>query len=76
MYALPEEWEYNMKGLTKITGTSLKAIRTIIAELEQNFYLFRKRKQDKKGKFYYEYIIDISRNSHVYNICTHNFDFI
>lgn len=76
MYSMPEEWEYNMKGLSKITGTSIKSIRNIIKELEENYYLFRRRRQNKKGQFYYEYIVDIARNNYAFNLSTHNFDYM
>ena len=68
IYTIPEKWEYNMNGLAKITGKSLKVIRPILAELERNYYISRERKQDEKGRFYYEYIIDIKKNGIIYSI--------
>ena len=75
IYTLPELWEYNMKGLSKVTGVSIKVIRTIIKELEDNFYIFRDRKQDKKGRFYYEYIIEIESKKSLYNMTEDEFNF-
>lgn len=59
IYSLPEEWEYNMKGLCRITETTPKVIRPIMKELEMGGYIQRTRKQDLKGRFYYEYWITI-----------------
>ncbi len=59
IYSLPEEWEYNMKGLARIANISIKSLRPIIQELEKNEYIERQRKQDLKGRFYYEYFINI-----------------
>lgn len=59
IYTLPQEWNYNMQGLCKITGLSLKQIRTIIKELEEMHYIDRQRKQDERGKFIYQYFIFI-----------------
>lgn len=59
MYSLPEKWEYNMKGLARICKLSIKALRPTIKELETAGYVTRFRKQDLKGRFYYEYFITI-----------------
>lgn len=59
IYTLPEEWNYNMKGLCKITGQSIKQIRTILKELEEMHYINRERAQEKNGKFVYRYYIFI-----------------
>mgnify|MGYP004458053125 CR=1 FL=1 len=57
MLSLPEDWDYSMKGLESISKESIKAIRNILQELEDNKYLIRTRKQDNMGKFYYDYSI-------------------
>ena len=75
MYSMPDEWNYTLKGLSKITNVSIKSLRTTIQELERNYYLWRKRKQKKNGQFYYEYIIDIARNNHVYNLTYGDFNY-
>lgn len=59
IYSLPEKWQYNMKGLARICNSSIKALRPIIKELEIGGYVNRSRKQDLKGRFYYEYFITI-----------------
>lgn len=57
MLSLPEEWDYSMKGLEKISKESIKAIRSILQELEKNKYLVRTRRQGEYGRFYYDYSI-------------------
>ena len=57
MLSLPEDWDYSMNGLESISKESIKAIRNILQELEDNKYLIRTRMQDNKGKFYYDYSI-------------------
>lgn len=57
IYSLPDEWDYNMKGLSNITALSLKQLRTILKELEFFRYIERQRSQDEKGRFIYNYYI-------------------
>lgn len=57
MLSLPEDWDYSMSGLEAISKESIKAIRNILQELEDNKYLVRTRMQNELGKFYYDYSI-------------------
>ena len=57
MLSLPEEWDYSMKGLESISKESIKSIRNILHELEDNKYLIRTRMQGEHGRFYYDYSI-------------------
>lgn len=57
MLSLPADWDYSMSGLEAISKESIKAIRNILQELEDNKYLVRTRMQDELGKFYYDYSI-------------------
>lgn len=57
MLSLPDDWDYSMSGLEAISKESIKAIRNILQELEDNKYLVRTRMQDELGKFYYDYSI-------------------
>lgn len=57
LYTLPEKWEYNMKGLSTVTGLSEKIIRNVLKELELLGYVERVKTQDKKGRFIYKYYI-------------------
>ncbi len=38
MLSLPEEWDYSMRGLEAISRESIKSIRNILHELEDNSY--------------------------------------
>ena len=57
MYSLPNDWDYSVNGLCKITNTGITAIRNIIAELEINGYLVREQTKNEKGQFEYIYHI-------------------
>lgn len=57
MYSLPNDWDYSMNGLCKITNTGITAIRNIIEELELKGYLLRKQTKNEKGQFEYAYYI-------------------
>jgi len=50
MLSLPDDWDYTLKGLSRINKESVDAIRTAIWELEQAGYIVRKQSRDKKGK--------------------------
>lgn len=50
MLSLPDDWDYTLKGLSRINRESVDAIRTAIWELEQAGYIVRKQSRDKKGK--------------------------
>ena len=45
------------RGLASISKEGIKAINSILKELEENYYLKRIRKQENNGRFYYEYNI-------------------
>lgn len=57
MLSLPDDWNYSVRGLTSISKEGIKAINSILKELEENYYLKRERKQENNGRFYYEYNI-------------------
>lgn len=57
MLSLPDDWDYSMNGLSKVSKENISAIRTALHELEEFGYLKRNRLQKKNGKFEYEYII-------------------
>ena len=60
-YSLPNDWDYTVKGLCKITNTGITAIRNILAELEINGYLTREQTKNYKGQFEYNYKIFIKK---------------
>ena len=57
MLSLPDSWDYSVRGLSAISKEGIKAINSILKELEDNNYLIRNRKQKQNGRFYYEYNI-------------------
>ena len=58
MLSLPEDWDYTLKGLARISTEGIDAIRTVIRELEDLGYLERHRKRNEKGQLKEaEYII-------------------
>lgn len=57
MLSLPEDWDYSINGLVKVSKEGKKAIRAMLEELEENHYLIRQRIQLKNGQFDYEYYI-------------------
>lgn len=57
IYTLPDEWKYNMKGLQKIANLTEKTLRKLLEEIMQQGYIHRSKQQDKKGRFYYTYLV-------------------
>ena len=58
MLSLPENWDYTLKGLSRINKESIDAIRTAVWELERAGYITRRQGRDEKGKMTaIEYII-------------------
>ena len=50
MLSLPDRWEFSVRGLSKIAGEGLDAIRSGLHELEEQGYLLRQRKRNAEGK--------------------------
>lgn len=57
MLSLPDTWDYSMNGLVSVSKENIRAIRTILQELEECKYLVRTRYQNEKGQFQYDYSI-------------------
>ena len=58
MLSLPEDWDYTLSGLARISLEGKDAIRAAVVELEQAGYVQRRQTTDKAGKFSSnEYII-------------------
>lgn len=63
MLSLPDDWEYSVKGLQKLTSDRYSAITSGLKELEEAGY-FRREQRYENGKFAgYEYIISETKNS-------------
>lgn len=57
MLSLPDNWEYSVKGLSKITNDGISSITSGLKELTEAGY-FRREQRFKDGKFAgYDYII-------------------
>ena len=58
MLSLPEDWDYTLAGLTRISLEGKDAVRATVVELEKAGYIHRHQTTDKAGKFgSNEYII-------------------
>lgn len=57
IYSLPNDWDYSINGLCKITNSGLRVIRTAINELEILGYIERKQIHNEKGQFDYIYYV-------------------
>ena len=57
MLSLPDDWDYSIKGLVAVSKESIKAIRNILKELQDNGYLIINKIKNEKGLFEYEYLI-------------------
>ena len=58
MLSLPENWDYTLAGLARISLEGKDAIRAAVVELEKAGYIHRSQTTDKAGKFSSnEYII-------------------
>lgn len=50
MLSLPERWEFSVRGLSKIAGEGVDAIRSGLKELEKQGYLLRERERKADGR--------------------------
>lgn len=58
MLSLPEDWDYTLSGLSRISLEGKDAIRAAVVELERAGYVQRRQTTDRDGKFSSnEYII-------------------
>ena len=47
---LPDDWEYNIKGLANVIGVGKDAVASALKELEKTGYLEREQNRDKNGR--------------------------
>lgn len=57
MLSLPDDWDYSINGLVSISKESIRSIRSILKELQDNNYLIINKVKNDKGQFEYEYLI-------------------
>ena len=62
MLSLPENWDYSVRGLSKICKETKDTINGILNELEKNNYLVRKRIYENGKISEWEYIIYETNN--------------
>lgn len=48
--SLPDDWDYSLAGLVKISKDGLTAVRAALHELEDNGYIHRERQRDPHGR--------------------------
>ena len=51
MLSLPNEWNYSIAGLVKLSKDGKDSVMSALSELEKFGYLIRKRVQNDKGQF-------------------------
>ena len=51
MLSLPDDWQYNLKGLVTLSKDGKDSVMAGLAELEEFGYLRRERTKDESGKF-------------------------
>lgn len=51
MLSCPDDWNYTIEGLTKLSKDGKASIRSALSELEEYGYLERKQLRDEKGTF-------------------------
>lgn len=57
MLSLPDDWDYSLNGLVKVSKEGIKAVRNILQELQEYGYLNIQKKQNEVGQFEYDYLI-------------------
>lgn len=57
MLSLPDDWDYSLNGLVKMSKEGIKAVRSILQELQKYGYLNIQKKQNELGQFEYDYLI-------------------
>lgn len=55
--SLPDDWNYNIRGLVSLCKESLTSVRSSLKELEEHGYVIITKRNDNKGRFVYDYTI-------------------
>ena len=50
MLSLPDDWNYNMKGLARLSKDGIDSVRSTVKELEQYGYVTRRRIRTETGQ--------------------------
>ena len=51
MLSLPEDWDYSMRGLAKLSADGLDSTRAAVKALERSGYVVRRQLYDSRGRF-------------------------
>ena len=51
MLSLPEDWDYTMRGLAKLSDDGLDSTRAAVKALERSGYVVRRQLYDSRGRF-------------------------
>lgn len=58
MLSLPDDWDFSIKGLATLSKDGKESVMNVLKELEENNYLIRNQRVNKKGQFNgYEYLL-------------------
>ena len=57
IYTLPQEWNYNIKGLSKICNLTKKTLSNILKEIIEEGYIWRDKPRKKNGQYKYTYLV-------------------
>ncbi len=57
MLSLPDDWDYSINGLVSISKEGIKAVKSVLKELQDNGYLVIRKNRNKIGRYEYEYLI-------------------
>ena len=52
MLSLPEDWDYSMRGLAKLSADGLDSTRAAVKALERSGYVVRRQLYDSRGRFF------------------------
>lgn len=76
MISLPPNWDFTLKGLSKIKSDGIDSIRVAMKELEKHGYVHRTQTKDEKGRFsksvYTVYEFPVEQNPHYHEIIQAN----
>jgi hypothetical protein len=50
MLSLPDEWDYTLKGLAKLSRDGVDSVRSAVVELEKEGYVLRRQNRDALGR--------------------------
>lgn len=64
MLMLPDDWDFSVAGLAKLSGCGKDKIRTALGNIEKSGYLLREQEHGAHGKFVNTYVLYDVPNAH------------